>query len=117
MQLKLDVKTLVVGIVLGLVIAFALGVDGVRGVSPRGTAGGASKADFGIAIEKDGLALVQTSDGSFFVVDPDKAMAVRVLEATSLKAEPGNSRDSKGRPLGMGSSGGYQKTSDQSKTR
>lgn len=117
MQLKLDVKTLVAGIVLGVVIAFASGVNGVRGVSTRGTAGGAGKADFGIAIEKDGLALVQASDGSFFIVDPDKAMAVRVLEATNLKTEPGDSRDSRGRPLGMGSSGGYQKTSDQNKTR
>ena len=107
MQLKLDVKTLVVGILLGAAIAVAIGAD----------IGSADAARFGIAITADGSALVQASDGSFFIVKPDNAMAVRVLEATSLKAEPEDSRDAKGRPFGLGGSSRYQKTPAQNKSR
>ena len=101
MQLKLDVKTLVVGILLGAAIAAAIGAD----------IGGADAARFGIAIEKDGSALVQTPDGGFFIVNPNSAVAVRVLEATSLKTAPEDNRDSKGRPFGLGGSDKQRKTS------
>ncbi|UCE99562.1 MAG: hypothetical protein JSV82_00370 [Planctomycetota bacterium] len=101
MQLKLDVKTLVVGVVLGIAIAAAIGAG----------VGSADAARFGIAIEPEGAALVQASDGGFYIVNPKNAMAVRVLEATSLRVDPEDSRDAKGRPLGLGGTGRVRKTS------
>ena len=70
MQLKLDVKTLVVGIVLGIILTAGLGAVG----------GSADKTDFGLALTNQGLALVQTTDGSFYVVDAEKATAERVID-------------------------------------
>ncbi len=70
MQLTLDVKTLVVGIVLGIVLTAGLGAVG----------GSADKTDFGIAITNQGLALVQTANGSFYVVDAEKSTAERVID-------------------------------------
>lgn len=72
MELKLDVKTLVVGIALGVILAATLGANG----------GSADKADFGIALENKGLALVMTANGSFYVVDGEKATAERVEDET-----------------------------------
>lgn len=72
MELKLDVKTLVIGIALGIIITAALGVNG----------GSADKADFGIAIQNQGFALVRTSDGAFYIVEAEKAIAERVLDKT-----------------------------------
>ncbi|MHC4069618.1 MAG: hypothetical protein ACYS18_07735 [Planctomycetota bacterium] len=68
MQLRLDVKTLVVGIVLGIVLTVGLGAVG----------GSADKTDFGLAVEDQGFALVQTANGTFYVVDAEKANAERV---------------------------------------
>ncbi len=68
MRLELDVKTLVVGIALGVILTVALGAAG----------GSADKADFGIAIEYKGAALVKTQDGSFYIVDSQSAEAKRV---------------------------------------
>ncbi|MBN2456662.1 MAG: hypothetical protein JXB29_09045 [Sedimentisphaerales bacterium] len=68
MKLELDVKTLVVGLILGIIVTIALGA----------AAGSADKADFGIAIENRGSALVRTEDGSFYIVDSQKAEAKRV---------------------------------------
>ncbi len=99
--MKLDVKTLVVGILLGAAIAAAIGAN----------IGSADAARFGISIEKDGSSLVQTSDGGFFIVNPKNAMAIRVLEAPTLKAAPEDSRDSKGRPFGLAGSSRPKKTS------
>jgi hypothetical protein len=64
MQLKLDVKTLVVGMALGFIITIAIGAGG-----------GAGEADFGIAVEARGSALVKTQDGSLYIVEPDRAVA------------------------------------------
>ncbi|MCJ7692561.1 MAG: hypothetical protein MUO22_04010 [Sedimentisphaerales bacterium] len=63
MEIKLDVKTLVVGIVLGIVLTISLGAVG----------GSADKTDFGIAIPNQGFALVQTTNGNFYVVDAERA--------------------------------------------
>jgi hypothetical protein len=101
MQLGLDVKTLVVGILLGVGLAVAIGAG----------AGSADAARFGIAVEPEGAALVQTSNGGFYIVNPGNAMAVRVLEATSLKVDPTDSRNSKGRPFGGAGAGRTRKTS------
>ena len=68
MQLKLDVKTLVVGIVLGIILTIGLGA-----------VGSADKTDFGLAVAAQGFAVVQTADGSFYIVDAEKATAERVI--------------------------------------
>ena len=70
MELKLDVKTLIIGITLGIMITAALGVNG----------GSADKADFGIAIQNQGFALVRTSDGAFYIVDAARATAERIQD-------------------------------------
>jgi len=70
MEIKIDVKTLVVGIVLGIVLTVSLGAVG----------GSADKADFGIAIPNQGFAFVQTTDGSFYVVDVEKATSELVMD-------------------------------------
>ncbi|MBN1393260.1 MAG: hypothetical protein JW947_10725 [Sedimentisphaerales bacterium] len=102
MELKLDVKTLVIGIAVGVIFTAVIG------------AGSADKADFGIAIPSnlgDGAALVRTSDDSLFIINAKTGMAVRVLLASSIRAEPGDRRDTRGRPLSLSASGQAQKTS------
>ena len=64
MQLKLDIKTLIIGIVLGFVIAIAIGAGGT-----------AEEADFGVAIQPRGTVLVKANDGSLYIIDPDRATA------------------------------------------
>jgi len=81
MELKVDVKTLVAGIVLGVIIAAALGA-----------VGSADETDFGIAVPFKGSAIVRTGDGRLFVVNSENGMAVRVLEATNMKTDPDDSR-------------------------
>ena len=84
MQLKLDVKTLIVGIVLGVIITAAIGAGG-----------SADSAAFGIAIESDGSALVKAHDDSLYIVDSKNGMATRVLYA-NINANPGDRRNAKG---------------------
>jgi hypothetical protein len=91
MELKLDVKTLVIGIVIGVAVTAIIG------------AGSADKADFGVAIGDKGAALVRTSNGSLYIVNTNNGMATRVLYA-SVKADPDDRRDSKGQPFSLGSS-------------
>jgi len=91
MELKLDVKTLVIGIALGIIITAVIG------------AGNADKADFGIAVEDKGTAVVRTSNGSLYIVNSKNGMATRVLHA-GIKDNPDDRRDSKGSPFSLGSS-------------
>jgi len=91
MELKLDVKTLVIGIVLGVIITAVIG------------AGSADKADFGIAIGDKGSALVRTSNGGLYVVSSKNGMAIRVLHA-SIKTDPDDRRSAGGKPFFLGSS-------------
>lgn len=88
MQLKLDVKTLVVGIVLGIVLTVGLGAVG----------GSADKTDFGIAITNQGFALVQTADGSFYVVDAEKSTAERVIDRSRGSRDSAFTINSPARP-------------------
>jgi hypothetical protein len=91
MELKLDVKTLVIGIALGIIITAVIGAG----------VGSADKADFGIAIPSatgEGSALVRTADDGLYVVNPKSGMAVRVLQAV-IRAETSDRRDIKGRPF------------------
>ena len=80
MELKLDVKTLIVGILLGVIFTAALGVVG----------GSADKADFGVAVQKNGFALIRTSNGFLYLVDVEKAQAELV-----------ENKDNRNRPLNL----------------
>jgi hypothetical protein len=89
MELKLDVKTLIIGIAIGAAVIAVIG------------AGSADEADFGIAIPSsrgDGVALVRTIDDALYIVSPQSGMAIRVLQA-SIKAGPDDRREIKGRPF------------------
>ncbi len=80
MELKLDVKTLIVGILLGVIFTAALGVVG----------GSADKADFGVAVQKNGYGIIRTSNGFLYIVDVEKA-----------EAELVENKDNKRRPLNL----------------
>lgn len=101
MQLKLDVKTLVIGITLGFIITLVIGA-GSRS---------ADWADFGIAVESKGAALVKTSNGSLYVVNPEEGMAIRVLHAKNLSTDFEDARNAKGILFSLSSSGRSEKTS------
>ena len=101
MQLKLDIKTLIIGIVLGVVLTALIGAG----------ADSADAARFGIAIEPKGKALVKTSGGALYIISPEKGMAVRVLHAASIKADPDDTRNAKGRPFSLSGSSRSKKTS------
>jgi len=88
MQLKLDVKTLVVGIVLGIVLTAGLGAVG----------GSADKTDFGLALTNQGFALVQTANGSFYVVDAEKSTAERVIDRSKGSRDSVFTMNSPARP-------------------
>lgn len=90
MQPKLDVKTLVIGIVLGIILTAAIGAG----------VGSADASRFGIALPFKGSALVQTNDGSFYIVNSENGMATRVLTAR-LNADPDDSRTSRAAPFNL----------------
>ena len=77
MELKIDIKTLVIGIVLGIAITMTVGA-----VRRDDVSGDAGKADFGIAVVNNGSAIVRANDGTIYVVDPEseKADFVRVSD-------------------------------------
>ncbi len=86
MKITIDIKTLIVGIILGVII-----------VMVSGAGDGSADADrFGIALPKDGYGLIHTQDGGFYVVNPKNAMASRVLSYNNLSSTPDNSRTTKG---------------------
>ena len=103
MELKLDVKTLVIGIALGIIVTAVIGAG----------VGSADKADFGIAIPSstgEGAALVRTSDDALYIVNSKSGMAIRVLQA-SINADPFDRRNTKGKPFSLSSSSQSPKTS------
>jgi hypothetical protein len=84
MKITIDIKTLIVGIILGAIIVMVSG------------AGSADADRFGIAIANDGYGLIHTQDGGFYVVNPKNAMASRVLSYNNLSSTPDSSRTIKG---------------------
>jgi hypothetical protein len=101
MELKLDVKTLVIGIALGIIVTAVIG------------AGSANEADFGIAVPSatgEGSALVRTADDGLYIVNSKNGMAIRVLQA-NINAEPSERRNTKGKPFSLSSSSQPPKTS------
>lgn len=86
MKITIDIKTLIIGIILGAAI-----------VMISGAGSGSADADrFGIAVPGDGYGLIHTQDGGFYVVNPKNAMASRVLSHSNLSSTPDNSRTTKG---------------------
>ena len=91
MELKLDVKTLVIGIAIGVIITAAIG------------AGSADKIDFGIVIPSangEGSALVRTADDALYIVNAKNGMATRVLQA-SIQAETNERRNPRYKPFSL----------------
>lgn len=68
MQIRVDIKSVVVGFILGAVVFLAMG----QALS------GAGKADFGFAVENNGMAVVRANDGMVYVIDPTRAKAETV---------------------------------------
>ncbi len=83
MQLKLDVKTLAIGVVLGAILVIALGAG----------SGSADADRFGIAVGNNGSAVVKAQDGSLYIVDIRSGMATLVLAETKLNRIPSSGRN------------------------
>ncbi|UCC22482.1 MAG: hypothetical protein JSW23_12035 [Planctomycetota bacterium] len=79
MELKLDVKTLIIGIALGVIVTATLGQ----------VSGSADKADFGIAVQTRGFALVRAVDGLLYSIDMEKSKA-ELIENTDNRNRPLN---------------------------
>ncbi|MCK4887931.1 MAG: hypothetical protein KAS96_11135 [Planctomycetes bacterium] len=90
MKITIDIKTLIVGIILGAIIVMVSGAG----------AGSADTDRFGIALPTDGYGLIRTQDGGFYVINPKNAMAARVMSYNNLSSSPDNSRTTKGYFLG-----------------
>ena len=67
MQIRIDVKSVLLGLILGGVVFLVMG----QALS------GAGKADFGISVSSQGraMAIVRSYDGTLYAVDPDKSRA------------------------------------------
>jgi hypothetical protein len=102
MELKLDVKTLVIGIALGIIITAVIDAG----------VGSADADRFGIAIPSsigEGSALVRTADDGLYIVNAKSGMAIRVLQA-NINADPMDRRDTKNRPFSLSGSSRPQET-------
>jgi len=98
MEIRLEAKTLVIGILLGVVITIVLGSNGGRdGAIVRATGGlvtsssyvgNAERTDYALSIGQNGFALVRVQNGDFFIVNPLTGMATRVLHSRRLTDDP-----------------------------
>ena len=105
MRLKLDIKTLFVGIIFGIIIAMAAGFNGSS----------ADSADFGFAIQAKGSAIVKTSSNELYIIIPENAMATRVLYS-NIGSDPDDSRNTKARPFLLTSPRPLNEDSEQKET-
>ena len=101
MKLKLDVKTLVVGIALGVALAAVMGGTDRRARPTTDVVGSADVSRFGMAIVQGGFGLVRTDDGILYVVNPREGMAIRVLHARTPAVDPEDTRDPRGRSFNL----------------
>jgi hypothetical protein len=69
MQIKIDVKSLVVGLVLGVVVLLAMGQ----------VYSGAGVSDFGLTVDRSGFAIVRDKANIVYVVDPQREKA-RIIQ-------------------------------------
>jgi hypothetical protein len=65
MQIKIDIKSLVVGLVLGAVVFLVMGQ----------MYEGAGKSDFGITVDRSGLAIVRDNNNILYVIEPQREKA------------------------------------------
>jgi hypothetical protein len=104
MEIRLEAKTLAIGVLLGAVITILLGANTVRDrvtgrlVDTSTLVESAERTDYALTIGQSGWALVRTQNGDFFIVNPTTAMATRVLHARRLTDDPTrNNRDYRGK--------------------
>jgi hypothetical protein len=75
--MKFDLKSAVIGLLLGIIVMLAAG------------AGGYSSSGIGFAVPSGAKAILKASNGEAFIVDVSTAMAERIL---FKKPEPGEPR-------------------------
>jgi hypothetical protein len=104
MEIRLEAKTLAIGVLLGAVITILLGADNIRDratgrlITASTLVENAERTDYALTIPQSGVALVRTQNGDFFIVNPTSGMAVRVLHARRLSDDPTrNNRDYRGK--------------------
>jgi len=116
MEIRLEARTLAIGVLLGAVIVIALGANGVRDratgrlVDTGSMSAVADKTDYGLSVPSDGMVLVRIQSGDFFIVNPKTGMAVRVLRAKRLSDEPTRQRDRSAKPFSYIVSGPPEET-------
>ncbi len=69
MQIKIDVKSLIVGLILGAVVFLAMGQ----------VYSGAGESDFGFTVDRTGYAIVRDKAGMIYVIEPQRERA-RMVE-------------------------------------
>jgi len=104
MEIRLEAKTLAIGVLLGAVLTIVLGVDAVRDratgrlVNTSTLVENAERTDYALTIGQSGSALVRVQNGDFFIVNPASGMATRVLRSRRLGDDATRSnRDSRGK--------------------
>jgi len=104
MEIRLEAKTLAIGVLLGAVLTIVLGANNLRDratgrlINPSTLVENAERTDYALTIGQSGFALVRTQNGDFFVVNPTTGMATRVLHTRRLTDDPSrNNRDSRGK--------------------
>lgn len=65
MKVSLDVKTLIIGILVGLMLAMVMGQASIT----------AGKTDFALSLDGKGYGLVRADDGTLYIIDPAQKRA------------------------------------------
>jgi hypothetical protein len=68
MQIKIDVKSLIIGLVLGAVVFLVMGQVN----------DGAGETDYGLAVDRTGFAIVRDKENIIYVIDPQREKATIV---------------------------------------
>jgi hypothetical protein len=94
MEIRLEAKTLAIGVLLGAVITVLLGADAIRErttgrlINPNTLVESAERTDYALTLSQSGWALVRVQNGDFFIVNPNTGVATRVLHARRLNDDP-----------------------------
>jgi hypothetical protein len=94
MEIRLEAKTLAIGVILGAVITILLGADVPRDratgrlVTPSTLVENAERTDYALTVTQSGFALVRVQNGDFFIVNPTTGVATRVLHARRVNDDP-----------------------------
>ncbi len=104
MEIRLEAKTLAIGVLLGAIITIVLGADAARDratgrlINTSTLVENAERTDYALTIGQSGFALVRAQNGDFFVVNPASGMATRVLHSRRVSDDPTRSnRDYRGK--------------------